>query len=215
MKFFLDTGSIEEIRKANELGILDGVTTNPSLLSKEKKPYREILKEICSIVKGPVSAEVTATETEGMLREGRDFARLADNIVVKVPIIRAGVPAIKQLYSEGIKVNVTLCFSPTQALIAAKAGASFISPFIGRLDDISSEGMKLIEDIVTIYQNYGFKTEVLVASVRHPMHVVDAALIGADICTMPYSVFEKLLNHPLTDIGLKNFLADWEKATKQ
>ena len=215
MKFFLDTGSIDEIRKANELGILDGVTTNPSLLAKEQKPYMEILREITTMVKGPISAEVTATDTAGMIREGREFAKIADNIVVKVPIIKAGVPAIKQLSSEGIEVNVTLCFSPLQALIAAKAGARFISPFIGRLDDVSTEGMKLIEDIVTIYTNYGLKTKVLVASVRHPMHVVEAALIGADICTMPFSVFDKLLNHPLTDVGLKNFLADWEKVTRK
>ena len=215
MKFFLDTGSLDEIRKANELGIVDGVTTNPSLLAREKMPYTEILKEICKMVAGPISAEVTALDTEGMLREGRDFAKIADNIVVKVPIIKAGVPAIKQFAAEGIKVNVTLCFSPTQALIAAKAGAAFISPFIGRLDDISTDGMELIEQVVTIYQNYGYTTEVLVASVRHPMHVVEAALIGADICTMPYGVFDKLLSHPLTDIGLKNFLADWEKVKKQ
>ena len=214
MKLFLDTGSIEEIKKANDLGILDGVTTNPSLLAREKKPYREILKEICGIVKGPVSAEVTAVDTDGMLREGRENAGIADNIVVKIPIIKTGVPAIKQLASEGIKVNVTLCFSSTQALIAAKAGASFISPFVGRLDDISTDGMSLIDEIVTIYGNYGYQTEVLVASVRHPMHVVQAALMGADICTMPFSVWDKLLSHPLTDIGLKNFLADWEKAHK-
>lgn len=214
MKLFLDTGSIEEIKKANDLGILDGVTTNPSLLAREKKPYREILREICGIVKGPVSAEVTAVDTDGMLREGRENAGIADNIVVKIPIIKTGVPAIKQLASEGIKVNVTLCFSSTQALIAAKAGASFISPFVGRLDDISTDGMSLIDEIVTIYGNYGYQTEVLVASVRHPMHVVQAALMGADICTMPFSVWDKLLSHPLTDIGLKNFLADWEKAHK-
>jgi transaldolase len=212
MKFFLDTGSIDEIKKANDLGILDGVTTNPSLLAKEKKPYFEILREITGIVKGPISAEVTATDTDGMLREGRAFAKIAENIVVKIPIIKAGVPAIKQLTAEGIAVNVTLCFSASQALIAAKAGASYISPFIGRFDDVSTEGMALIQDVVTIYSNYGFKTEVLVASVRHPMHVVQAALIGADVCTMPFSVFDKLLNHPLTDIGLKNFLSDWEKA---
>jgi transaldolase len=215
MKFFLDTGSIDEIGKANELGVLDGVTTNPSLLAKEKMPYMDILRAISRMVKGPISAEVTAIDTEGMLREGREFAKIADNIVVKIPIIKTGVPAIKQLASEGIKVNVTLCFSPTQALIAAKAGASFISPFIGRLDDVSTAGMSLIEDVLTIYRNYGYKTEVLVASVRHPMHVVEAALIGADICTMPFSVFDKLLNHPLTDVGLKNFLADWEKAKKK
>jgi transaldolase len=215
MKFFLDTGSIDEIRKANAIGVLDGVTTNPSLLAREKIPYMDILREITGMVKGPVSAEVTALDTEGMIREGREFAKIADNIVVKVPIIKAGVPAIKQFAAEGIKVNVTLCFSSMQALIAAKAGASFISPFIGRLDDVSTEGMKLIEDIVTIYSNYGFKTEVLVASARHPMHVVESALIGADICTMPFSVFDKLLNHPLTDVGLKNFLADWEKVNRK
>jgi transaldolase len=215
MKIFLDTGSLDEIRKANEIGIVDGVTTNPSLLAKEKIPYRDILKEICKMVPGPISAEVTALDTEGMLKEGREFAKIADNIVVKVPIIKAGVPAIKQFAAEGIKVNVTLCFSPMQALIAAKAGASFISPFIGRLDDVSTDGMTLIEQIVTIYQNYGYTTEVLVASVRHPMHVVEAALIGADICTMPFGVFDKLLAHQLTDIGLKNFLADWEKVKKQ
>jgi transaldolase len=215
MKFFLDTGSLDEISKANELGIVDGVTTNPSLLAKEKMPYKDILKEICKMVPGPISAEVTALDTEGMLREGHEFAKIADNIVVKVPIIKAGVPAIKQFAAEGIKVNVTLCFSPTQALIAAKAGAAFISPFIGRLDDVSTDGMTLIEQIVTIYQNYGYPTEVLVASVRHPMHVVEAALIGADICTMPFGVFDKLISHQLTDIGLKNFLADWEKVNKQ
>jgi transaldolase len=215
MKIFLDTGSLDEIRKANEIGIVDGVTTNPSLLAKEKMPYRDILKEICKMVPGPISAEVTALDTEGMLKEGREFAKIADNIVVKVPIIKAGVPAIKQFAAEGIKVNVTLCFSPMQALIAAKAGASFISPFIGRLDDVSTDGMTLIEQIVTIYQNYGYTTEVLVASVRHPMHVVEAALIGADICTMPFGVYDKLISHQLTDIGLKNFLADWEKVKKQ
>jgi transaldolase len=215
MKIFLDTGSLDEIRKANEIGMVDGVTTNPSLLAKEKIPYRDILKEICKMVPGPISAEVTALDTEGMLKEGREFAKIADNIVVKVPIIKAGVPAIKQFAAEGIKVNVTLCFSPMQALIAAKAGASFISPFIGRLDDVSTDGMTLIEQIVTIYQNYGYTTEVLVASVRHPMHVVEAALIGADICTMPFGVYDKLLAHQLTDIGLKNFLADWEKVKKQ
>jgi transaldolase len=214
MKFFLDTGSVEEIRQANELGILDGVTTNPSLLAREKKPYREILRDICQIVKGPVSAEVTATDTEGMIREGREHARIADNIVVKIPIIRTGVDAIRRLRAEGIQVNTTLCFSPSQALIAAKAGTNYISPFIGRIDDISSGGMQLVEEIITIYDNYGFDTEVLVASVRHPMHVVEAALLGADICTMPFAVFDKLLNHPLTDVGLRNFLADWEKAVK-
>ncbi len=215
MKFFIDTGNTDEIRTAQEMGILDGVTTNPTLLSRENKPYLDVLKEICSIVDGPVSAEVTATTTDGMLKEAHDLAKIADNIVIKVPIIRSGVTAIKKLTTEGIKVNVTLCFSPTQALIAAKAGATYISPFIGRLDDISTSGMELIEQIVTIYDNYGFETEVLVASVRHAMHVVEAALIGADIITMPFAVIDKLLNHPLTDAGLKKFLADWEKVKKQ
>ncbi len=215
MKFFIDTGNADEIRTAKEMGILDGVTTNPTLLSKENRPYLDVLKEICSIVDGPVSAEVTAITTDGMLKEAHDLAKIADNIVIKVPIIRSGVTVIRKLTAEGIKVNVTLCFSPTQALIAAKAGATYISPFIGRLDDISTSGMDLIEQIVTIYDNYGFETEVLVASVRHAMHVVEAALIGADIITMPFAVIDKLLNHPLTDAGLKKFLADWEKVKKQ
>lgn len=215
MKFFIDTGNTDEIRTAQEMGILDGVTTNPTLLSKENRPYLDVLKEICSIVDGPVSAEVTATNTDGMLKEAHDLAKIAGNIVIKVPIIRSGLTVIRKLTAEGIKVNVTLCFSPTQALIAAKAGATYISPFIGRLDDISTSGMDLIEQIVTIYDNYGFETEVLVASVRHAMHVVEAALIGADIITMPFAVIDKLLNHPLTDVGLKKFLADWEKVKKQ
>jgi len=214
MKFFIDTGNTDEIRAVQKMGMLDGVTTNPSLLSRESKPYREILKEICGIVDGPVSAEVTATDTEGMLKEAHELAKIADNIVVKIPIIREGVAAIKKLSSEGINVNVTLCFSPTQALIAAKAGAAYISPFVGRLDDISIIGMDLIEQIITIYDNYEFETEVLVASVRTPTHVVESALMGADVVTMPFAVINKLLNHPLTDIGLKNFLADWQKAKK-
>jgi len=215
MKFFIDTGNTDEIRAAQEMGILDGVTTNPTLLSREDRPYLDVLKEICSIVDGPVSAEVTATTADGMIKEAYDLAKIADNIVIKVPIIRSGVTAIRKLTAEGIKVNATLCFSPTQALIAAKAGATYISPFIGRLDDVSTSGMDLIEQIVTIYDNYGFETEVLVASVRHAMHVVEAALIGADIITMPFAVIDKLLNHPLTDVGLKKFLADWEKVKKQ
>jgi transaldolase len=215
MKFFIDTGNTHEIRTAQEMGILDGVTTNPTLLSKENRPYLDVLKEICSIVDGPVSAEVTATTTDGMLKEAHDLAKIADNIVIKVPIIRSGLTVIRKLTAEGIKVNVTLCFSPTQALIAAKAGATYISPFIGRLDDISTSGMDLIEQIVTIYDNYGYETEVLVASVRHAMHVVEAALVGADIITMPFAVIDKLLNHPLTDAGLKKFLADWEKVKKR
>jgi transaldolase len=214
MKFFIDTGNPEEIRAAKEMGLLDGVTTNPSLLSKEDRQYRDLLIEICKICEGPVSAEVTAVDTDGIIKEARDLAKIANNIVIKVPIIKAGVTAIKKLESEGINVNVTLCFSMTQALIAAKAGARYISPCVGRLDDISSDGMGLVEDIITIYDNYGFDTEVLVASVRHPMHVVEAALMGADVITMPFNVIDKLLKHPLTDIGLEKFLADWEKVKK-
>jgi transaldolase len=211
MKFFIDTASIDEIKSAQAMGILDGVTTNPTLVAREKKPFDEILKDICSLVKGPVSAEVTATDTSGMLDEAHRLAKIADNIVVKVPIIKSGLQVIKQLSSEGIKTNVTLCFSPSQALIAAKAGAAYISPFVGRLDDVSMSGMQLIEQIVAIYANYGYETEVLVASVRHPLHVVEAAMMGADVVTMPFNVIDKLLDHPLTDIGLKKFLADWEK----
>jgi transaldolase len=214
MKFFIDTGNVEEIRTAQQMGILDGVTTNPSLLSKEDRPYLENLKEICGIVDGPVSAEVTATDNDGMIKQAQDLVKIADNIIVKVPVIRDGIKAIKQLSSQGISINATLCFSPTQALIAAKAGAAYISPFVGRLDDISHIGMDLIEQIITIYDNYGFETEVLVASVRTSTHVVEAALLGADVVTMPFAVFDKLLNHPLTDKGLKKFLADWEKVKR-
>jgi len=211
MKFFIDTASIDEIRSAQAMGILDGVTTNPTLIAREKRSFNEILKEICSVVKGPVSAEVTAVDTAAMLDEAHRLAKIADNIVVKIPIIKNGLQVIKQLSLEGIKTNVTLCFSASQALIAAKAGASYISPFVGRLDDVSTSGMQLIEQIVAIYANYGYETEVLVASVRHPLHVVEAAMIGADIVTMPFNVIDKLLDHPLTDLGLKKFLADWEK----
>ena len=214
MKFFIDTGNPDEIRAAKEMGMLDGVTTNPSLISKENKPYKELLKEICEICEGPVSAEVTATDTDGMLKEAAELAKIADNIVIKVPIIKSGVTAIKKLTTDGIKVNVTLCFSVTQALIAAKAGATYISPFVGRLDDIASDGMQLISDIITVYDNYAYETEVLVASVRHPMHVVESALMGADVITMPFKVIDALLKHPQTDIGLEKFLADWEKAKK-
>jgi len=211
MKFFIDTANIDEIKKANELGLLDGVTTNPSLVSKEGRDFEELIKEICSIVDGPVSAEVVSKDAEGMIKEARHLADLADNIVVKIPLIKEGLKAVKILSGEGIKTNVTLCFSPIQALMAAKAGASIISPFIGRLDDISQRGMDLIEQIVTIYENYGYETEVLVASIRNPVHVLDAALIGADIATIPFKVMEQLINHPLTDIGLEKFLADWKK----
>jgi len=215
MKLFLDTANIEEIKVINDLGVLDGVTTNPSLVAKEKTDFREILKEICAMVKGPVSAEVVATENEGMIKEGTELAKLADNIVVKVPLIKEGVKAVGKFSSLGIKTNVTLIFSPLQALLAAKAGAAYVSPFIGRLDDVSHEGMQLVEEIIIIFDQYEFKTEVLVASVRHPLHLVDAALLGADVATMPFKVFDQIFRHPLTDVGLKTFLSDWEKGKKQ
>jgi len=211
MKFFIDTANVEEIRKTNDLGLLDGVTTNPTLVSKEGREFKGLIKEICSIVDGPVNAEVVSTHAEGMIHEARDLVKLADNIVVKIPLIEEGLKAVKILTSEGIKTNVTLCFSPTQALMAAKAGAAYVSPFVGRLDDISSAGMDLVEQIITIYDNYGFDTEIIVASIRNPTHVVDAALMGADIATIPYNVIQQLIKHPLTDIGLEKFLADWKK----
>jgi transaldolase len=212
MKLFIDTGNLKEIESLVPLGIIDGITTNPSLLAKEGGDYRAILKRICQIVKGPTSAEVVATDAEGMIREGRDLRSIDEHIVVKVPFTKEGVKACRTLASEGTKVNVTLCFSPTQALIAAKVGATYISPFVGRLDDIATSGMNLISEIVDIYQNYQFKTEVLVASVRHPIHVVEAARMGADVCTCPATVIEAMFRHPLTDIGLERFLKYWEKA---
>lgn len=215
MKFFIDTANLEEIKEANAMGVLDGVTTNPSLVTKEGKEFVPLLKEICAVVDGPVSAEVVSTDFEGMMKEGHELAKIHKNIVVKIPLIKEGLKAVKALTSEGIRVNVTLCFSPTQALLAAKAGATYISPFVGRLDDISTDGMLLIEQIVTIYNNYGYQTEVLVASVRHPIHVVQAGLIGAHICTMPFKVIDQLVKHPLTDIGLERFLADWKKGQKK
>ncbi len=211
MKFFIDTANIEEIKKANDLGLLDGVTTNPSLVAKEGRAFRELVKEICDIVDGPVNAEVVSTEKTGMLEEARDLATIADNIVVKIPLIAEGLKAVKVLSEEGIQTNVTLCFSPIQALMAAKAGASYISPFVGRLDDLSQVGMELVEQIASIYENYGYDTEIIVASVRNPLHVLDAALMGADIATIPYKVMEQLIKHPMTDIGLEKFLADWKK----
>lgn len=211
MKFFIDTANIEEITKTNELGVLDGVTTNPTLVAKEGRKFEELIKEICRIVDGPVSAEVVSIEAEGMVTEARHLAKLADNIVVKIPMITEGIKATKILSKENIATNVTLVFSPVQALIAAKAGASFVSPFIGRLDDITSVGMGIVEDIVTIYDNYGFETEVIVASIRNPVHVLDAALIGAHIATIPFKVLIQLTEHPLTKIGLDRFLADWKK----
>lgn len=212
MKLFIDTGNLKEIEALVPLGIIDGITTNPSLLAKEGGDYRSLLKQICTIVQGPTSAEVVATEASAMVAEGRDLATIDDHIVVKVPFGREGVRACRQLVAERIKVNVTLVFSPTQALLAAKVGATYVSPFIGRLDDISTEGMALIEQIVDIYENYNFTTEILVASVRHPVHVVQAARLGADICTCPAAVIEAMFRHPLTDIGLERFLKDWEKA---
>jgi transaldolase len=211
MKFFIDTANVEEIREAVSYGLLDGVTTNPTLLSKESGEPRAILQEITKLVEGPVSAEVTALDAEGMIAEGLELRKIAENIVVKVPMTLAGMKAIRTFAEQGVPTNCTLIFNAVQALMAAKAGATFASPFVGRLDDISSDGMELIEQICTIYRNYGFDTEVLVASVRHPIHVVQAALLGADVVTLPASVLRQLAKHPLTDSGLERFLADWEK----
>ena len=210
MKLYLDTGNVDEIREAVSYGLVDGITTNPSLVSKEGRDFNDLLLEICNLVDGPISAEVISIEAAEMVKEGRELAKIHQNIIVKCPLIPEGLKATKQLASEGIRVNVTLCFSPTQALLAAKAGAWCVSPFIGRMDDISSDGMELIDQILTIYENYDFPTQVLVASVRHPQHVVEAALLGGHICTMPYSVFQQLVKHPLTDIGLEKFLTDWK-----
>ena len=212
MKLFIDSGNLKEIESLVPLGIIDGITTNPSLLAKEPGDYREILKKICRIVQGPTSAEVVATDADGMIREGRDLASIDEHIVVKVPFTREGVKACRTLASEGLRVNVTLIFSAAQALLAAKVGATYVSPFVGRLDDIASNGMGLISEIVEIFENYEFTTEVLVASTRGPMHIVEAARMGADICTCPAAVIEALFKHPLTDIGLEKFLKDWEKA---
>lgn len=211
MKFFIDTANVEEIREATAYGLLDGVTTNPSLLSKEPGKPRAILEEITKIVDGPVSAEVTATAAAGMVAEGLELRKIAENIVVKIPMTLDGLKALRSLSEQGVPTNCTLIFNAVQALMAAKAGASFASPFVGRLDDVATDGMELIEQICTIYRNYGFDTEVLVASVRHPIHVVQAALLGADVVTLPASVLRQLAKHPLTDIGLERFLADWEK----
>ena len=213
MKFFIDTANLDEIKEANELGMIDGVTTNPSLVAKEGNvDFKEHIAKICAIVEGDISAEVTALDTEGMLREGRELAKIADNVVIKVPLTLDGLKACRTFRAEGTKVNVTLCFSAAQALLAAKAGASYISPFIGRLDDIGQDGMDLIRDIVQIYDNYGFATEVLAASIRHPMHIVDCALAGADVATIPFKVITQLVKHPLTDKGLEGFLTDWKKS---
>lgn len=214
MKFFIDTANIEEIREANDMGMVDGVTTNPSLIAKEGRDFEQVVREICDIVDGPVSAEVIATDAPGMISEARHLAAIHKNIVVKIPMTIDGLKAVQTLSKEEIKTNVTLVFSPLQALMAAKAGASYVSPFVGRLDDISQEGMGLVEQIVEIYSNYGYETEIIVASVRNPIHVLDAALMGADIATIPFNVLSKLAAHPLTDKGLKAFLADWEKMKK-
>ena len=213
MKFFIDTANLDEIREANEMGLIDGVTTNPSLVAKEGGvDFREHMTKICEMVPGDVSIEVTALDTEGMLSQGRDYAKIAPNAVIKVPLTMDGLKACRTLRSENIKVNVTLCFSASQALLAAKAGATYISPFIGRLDDVSTDGMQLIQDIVQIYGNYGYATEVLAASIRHPMHIVQCALAGADVATIPFKVLTQLAQHPLTDKGLDAFLADWKKS---
>jgi len=212
MKFFIDTANINEIKEAAALGILDGVTTNPSLVSKEGKDFRKLLDEILAIVDGPVSAEVVSTDYDGILKEAHELSKIHKNIVVKVPLIKEGLKAVRTLSAENINTNVTLCFSASQALLAAKAGATYISPFVGRLDDISQDGMELISQIVQIYKNYNYKTQVLVASIRHPLHLVEAALMGADVCTMPFPAIDKLFNHPLTDLGLEKFLSDWKKS---
>ncbi len=214
MKFFIDTANINEIKEANDMGMVDGVTTNPSLIAKEGGDFEEIIKEICKIVDGPISAEVVSTDTEGMLKEARKLSKIHNNIVVKIPMLVDGLKATRKLSEEGIKTNVTLVFSPLQALMAAKAGATYVSPFIGRLDDISQEGLLLVEQIVEIYSNYAFDTEIIVASIRNPLHVLESALMGADIATIPFNVLSKLAAHPLTDKGLKAFLDDWNKAKK-
>jgi transaldolase len=214
MKFFIDTANVDEIKEANDMGMVDGVTTNPSLIAKEGRDFEEIIKEICEIVDGPISAEVVSTDTEGMLKEARKLSKIHNNIVVKIPMLVDGLKATRKLSEEGIKTNVTLVFSPLQALMAAKAGATYVSPFIGRLDDISQEGLLLVEQIVEIYSNYAFDTEVIVASIRNPLHVLESALMGADIATIPFNVLSKLAAHPLTDKGLKAFLDDWNKAKK-
>lgn len=211
MKFFIDTANVDEIREAQNMGMVDGVTTNPTLIAKEGRDFKEIITEICDIVDGPISAEAISLEAEGMINEARDLAKIHDNIVVKIPMTIDGMKAVKTLSSEGIHTNVTLVFSPLQALMAAKAGASYVSPFVGRLDDLSQDGMTLVEQILNMYTNYGFETEVIVASVRNPLHVLSAAMMGAHIATIPFKVLDKLAAHPMTDKGIQAFLADWEK----
>lgn len=215
MKIFIDTANTKEIKEAVNLGVIDGVTTNPTLISKENREPLGLLREICSLVEGPVSAEVISLDASGMLKEAKDLSKIAKNIVIKIPLVKEGLKAVKVLAAEGIKTNVTLCFSPTQALLAAKAGADYISPFIGRLDDIGQLGMDLIRDIKLIFSNYNFKTQIIVASIRNPMHVVEAAKIGADIATIPFGVIEQLVKHPLTDVGIHRFLEDYNKIPKK
>ena len=214
MKFFIDTANIREIREASSMGMVDGVTTNPTLIAREKRDFKEIIKEICQIVDGPISAEVISLDEAGMVAEARDLAKIHSNIVVKIPMTIDGLKAVRTLTAEGIKTNVTLVFSPLQALMAAKAGASYVSPFVGRLDDLSQDGLVLVDQIVTIFDNYDYETEVIVASVRNPLHVLDSALMGADIATIPFDVLAKLAAHPMTDKGIKAFMADWEKSQK-
>jgi transaldolase len=216
MKFFIDTANPGEIKKAYQMGVIDGVTTNPTLVSKENKDFESLIEEICEIIEGlPISLEVLSLDTKGMIGEARELSKMGDNIVVKIPMTAEGLRAIKVLVSEGIKTNTTLVFSPTQALLAAKAGTTYVSPFIGRLDDISQTGMEVVEQIVTIFGNYGFKSQVIVSSIRHPIHVLEAALIGAHVATIPYKVIEQLVKHPLTDIGIERFLEDWKKVPKK
>ena len=215
MKFFIDTANVKEIKEANALGLVDGVTTNPSLVAKEGRDFKDLIKGICTIVDGPISAEAVSLDAEGMIKEARELSKIHKNIVVKIPMTAEGLKAVKVVSKEGIKTNVTLVFSPSQALLAAKAGATYVSPFVGRLDDISHVGMDLIEQILIIFDNYGFETEVIVASIRNPLHVVDAALMGAHVATIPYNVMLQLSKHPLTEIGIKKFLEDWEKVPKK
>jgi transaldolase len=215
MKFFIDTANVAEIKEINDWGVLDGVTTNPSLIAKEGRDFKEVIKEISSIVNGPISAEVVSMDHEGMVAEAEDLVPIHENIVIKVPMTDEGLKAVKILSSKGVKTNVTLVFSANQALLAAKAGASFVSPFIGRLDDISNPGMDIVSDIAQIFTMYGIETEIITASVRHPMHVIDSAKMGAHIATVPYSVFKQMVKHPLTDIGIEKFLKDWESVTKK
>jgi transaldolase len=216
MKFFIDTANPEEIRKAYDMGVIDGVTTNPTLISKEKKDFESLIEEICKIIKGlPISLEGVSLDSKGMIEEAQRLSNMGENIVVKIPMTTEGLKAIKALVSEGIKTNTTLVFSPTQALLAAKAGTTYVSPFIGRLDDIAQTGMELVEQIVTIFNNYGLESQVIVSSIRHPIHVLEAALIGADVATIPYKVIEQLVKHPLTDIGISRFLEDWKKVPKK